>query len=62
MILKICVQLNINVKIHKFSSGEELINYYKRKKLDILFLDIILGETNGIEIARLLRNSDNKQY
>lgn len=44
---------NIKIKTCQFISGEELLKY--NKNIDILFLDIQMKGTNGMEIAKRLR-------
>lgn len=44
-----------------FTGGTELINSYKNgKRYDLIFLDIILNEENGISIAKEIREIDRK--
>ncbi|MEG0154907.1 MAG: LytTR family DNA-binding domain-containing protein [Lachnospiraceae bacterium] len=44
-----------------FNSGKELLgNVLKNKKADVIFLDIELTDSNGIEIARAIRRVDKK--
>jgi len=43
-----------------FSSGEELLTYYKTNRLDLLFLDIYMKHINGIETGRSIRTKDTK--
>lgn len=40
-----------------FSNGEEIFSY--KNRLDLLYLDIELGEENGIDILNTLVNQDN---
>ncbi|MGV3117924.1 LytR/AlgR family response regulator transcription factor [Clostridium baratii] len=51
---KISLRNNIIFNIEEFRSGKELLNIYKRDipKFDVIFLDIILGDSNGIDIAK----------
>lgn len=42
------------MEYHGFKSGANLKKYLEKKKLDILFLDIDLGEESGIQIAAQL--------
>lgn len=44
---------NIKIKTCQFTNGEELLKY--NKNIDILFLDIQMEGTNGMEIAKKLR-------
>lgn len=49
-----------DLEYHSFQSGKELRNYLNSNHLDVLFLDIDLGEETGIEIAAwVARNYPN---
>ncbi len=53
--------LKIKHTIHTFTNGENLLNYKKINDFDVIFLDIELKTTNGIDIAKKLReNAYNK--
>lgn len=56
---KILKNMRIEHKIYSFETGEALIDNYP-KKLDILFLDIQMGELSGMETAKRIRMYDNK--
>ena len=45
------------IKISHFSSGESLIAYLEENpnEADIIFLDLLMGNLNGVEIAKKLR-------
>ncbi len=46
----------IEVAVDVFYNGEELIHYIQKgKKYDLIFLDIELGNINGVEVGRFLR-------
>lgn len=49
---------HINYTIDNFSKGIDLLN--TDKKYDIIFLDIELGDSNGIDIAKHLQAKSNK--
>ncbi|MGG7098340.1 LytR/AlgR family response regulator transcription factor [Clostridium sardiniense] len=51
---KIAIKNNIIIKIEEFNSGRELLSVYQRDipKYDVVFLDMILGDSNGIDIAK----------
>lgn len=53
---KISLRNNIRFNIEEFRSGKELLNIYKRDipKFDVIFLDIILGDSNGIDVAKCI--------
>lgn len=50
----------VNCLSHRFNSGEMLLNLVE--KYDIVFLDIELGESNGIELAKTIRKSNKKAF
>jgi len=48
------------IRVEVFYSGEKLIEYLKNKdKFDLIFLDIELENTTGIEVASHIRNKFN---
>lgn len=51
---------NIETVIERFSSGKELLKY--GRTIDILFLDIQMKETDGMETARILRSRGFKGF
>lgn len=57
-IKNICEKYNIDIELHTFSSGEEIIAYAKSHKLDIAFLDIDMDGISGISAAVALRKAN----
>ena len=53
---KISLKNNIRFNMEEFKSGKELLNIYIRDipKFDVIFLDIVLGDSNGIDIAKCI--------
>lgn len=51
---------NIEIKIFQFSSGSALLK--SNKHLDLIFLDIRMNGTNGMDVARILRGRNYKGY
>lgn len=51
---------SVQCQIFEFSSGEGLLAWYKKHsgELDLVFLDIEMGDMNGMETAKLLRAGD----
>lgn len=49
-----------NVDFSFYESGEDFLEHYRPKSCDGLFLDIILGGLNGIEIARKVRETERR--
>lgn len=56
---KILSELGLEHNIITFETGEDLLKDYP-DKLDMLFLDIQMGELTGMETARKVREYDNK--
>ena len=44
-----------DIACHTFSAGPDVLQYAEQRKLDLVFLDIDLGEESGIRIAEQLR-------
>lgn len=55
---KILEGLSIKYSLDIFNSGEELLEKYS-KDIDLILLDIQLGEINGMDTARKIRVLDN---
>lgn len=51
--------INIEYEIQKYDLGEELLES-NLKDIDILLLDIQMGQINGMDTARKIREVDNK--
>ncbi|MGL5755869.1 MAG: LytR/AlgR family response regulator transcription factor [Paraclostridium sp.] len=51
--------INIEYEIQKYNLGEELLEG-NLKNIDILLLDIQMGQINGMDTARKIREVDNK--
>lgn len=62
MIEEICKDKQIEISMSTYSDGREVINEYENNKdtLDILFLDVLMNELNGVETARTLRRLKSK--
>lgn len=44
--------------IYQAKDGKEALAIYKDKKPDVLLLDITMPEINGLEVAKMVRNTD----
>lgn len=56
---KIAKENQISVDIEVFGDGRDLVDYAEKEKLfDIIFLDIEMKHTNGLEAARRIRKFD----
>ena len=51
-----------SAEIDRFSSGETLLQTLRQEpdRYDLLLLDILMGELNGVELARTLRSGGNR--
>lgn len=49
----------ITYDIVSYNSGRELVLGYKNHPFDIIFLDILMDDINGIETGRLIREMDD---
>lgn len=56
---KILTEINISYEILIFNSGEEFFNNYTQD-VDIFLLDILMDKLNRMDIARKIREIDNK--
>lgn len=54
ILTKLLIIENINYKIYKFNSGESLLENMNLN-FDLIFLDIILGGIDGIEVSKKIR-------
>lgn len=50
----------LEYEINSFTSGKELVSKYKNHPYDIIFLDILMDDIDGIETGRLIREMDDK--
>ena len=47
-------------KVHSVKDGLEALNIYKNNPIDIVILDIYMGSISGIDVAKKIRESNNK--
>ena len=47
-----------DIDIYRYKSGDEFIGVWEKDKFDIVILDIPVGDKNGMDIARAVRQSD----
>lgn len=50
----------LSYDIATYVSGRELVSGYKNHPFDIIFLDILMDDIDGIETGRLIREMDDK--
>lgn len=60
MVLEYTEKNAIQIEVEVFYTGEALIHHIETKgQFDLIFLDIELGTTTGIEIGKVIRNAFN---
>lgn len=58
MVRRSCRSRGIDLDLELSSSGEELLDCFRLRRWDIIFLDIYLGGISGTEAAKLIRRQD----
>jgi len=51
------IENKISIEADSFGSGTEIINQLSKAYYDCIFLDIEIGEMNGIDVSRYLRET-----
>lgn len=46
------------VSVVRYYNAEDFLKAYRKGEYQIMFLDVIMGEMNGLELAKRLRNGD----
>lgn len=46
-----------DIEIYRYKSGDEFIGVWEKDKFDIVILDILSGDKNGMDIARAVRQA-----
>ena len=57
-------QLNIPIHTDIASTGAEALDFFKKQKYEIIFMDLGLPDTNGIEVTRQMKalNKNKKAH
>ena len=50
--------LSDNLKINGFQSAADFLNSFECNKFDLIILDIVMEEMNGIDVAKIIREQD----
>jgi len=58
MVRRVCRSRGIDLELELSASGEELLDRFRTRRWDILFLDIYLGGISGTQAARSIREKD----
>lgn len=59
MIIQVSKEIGMQIQIDLFESGTSLIKSMKLRDFDLIFLDIKMGKENGLEIARIIRETND---
>lgn len=51
---------NVEIELEGFADGEELLEDFKKCRYDLLFLDILMEQVDGIEAGKAIREMDAK--
>lgn len=58
---KIYTNMNMEVSLIAFTDAREVISYVKEfADVDIVFMDILMGEINGYDVAKTISNIDSR--
>jgi len=61
-VINICKDLRIKCEIDVYYSGERLCQQLEKGEIyELIFLDIEMGETNGVEVGRKIRDEYNNE-
>ena len=58
MVRTVCRSRGIDLELELSSSGEELLDRFRFRRWDILFLDIYMNKISGIQAAKVIRGQD----
>lgn len=53
-----CRNSHLNVDIRLFSDSEDFLKIWSAGTFDLIFIDIFMGEINGISLAEIIRQTD----
>ena len=56
---KLCAKLHLEVSLHGFVDYKAFLSYIAKVPVDIVFLDIYIGQHNGIDAAKIIRRFNN---
>ena len=59
MVLDWADENGIEVELHQFENGDDLISYNAANRMDIILLDIIMPMLNGMDTAKEIRKYDS---
>lgn len=60
MVRKCCAARQVDLELELSSSGEELLDRFRTRRWDVIFLDIYMGGISGDQAARIIRESDRE--
>ena len=60
MVRACCTARGVELELELSSSGEELLDRFRARRWDVIFLDIYMGGISGDQAARVIRSSDRE--
>ena len=60
MVRKYCGERQVDLELELSSSGEEILDRFRSRRWDVIFLDIYMGKISGAQAARIIRNEDRE--
>ena len=60
LVERYCEENHISVKIKRFKDGAQLLECFDSEHFDLIFLDIYMGELDGIAVAEEIRRRDQQ--
>ena len=60
MIRRCCNERRIDLELELSSSGEELLDRFRFRRWDVVFLDIYMGQISGVQAAKAIRSRDRE--
>ena len=59
MVRKCCADRRVDLELELTSSGEELLDRFRSRRWDVIFLDIYMDGMTGVAAARKIRETDH---
>ena len=55
-------ELSENIVLHKCGTGKKAVNIISEHSIDAVFIDVILPDVNGFELAGMIRKTENYRF
>ncbi len=60
MVRKFCRERQVDLEMELSSSGEEILDRFRSRRWDVVFLDIYMGKISGAQAAKVIRSKDRE--